>query len=77
MSCHVPSERTQREPDRCCRYDMYKHIDERQAAKRGRPYTDKFVDGLPVGLKLPNGITIGGAHEDGVDGVQGRSHKLA
>lgn len=53
----------------CCSYDMYKHIDERLAAKRGQPYTDNFVDGLPVGLKLPSGITIGDAHEDGMDGV--------
>lgn len=38
---------------------MYKDIEEKLAAKRGNTYTGKFICGLPMGLKLPNGITIG------------------
>lgn len=38
---------------------MYKDIDEKVAAKRGQAYVDKFICGLPVGLQLPNGVTIG------------------
>lgn len=45
------------------RYDMYKDIDEKLATKRGQPYEDKFVCGLPIGLELPNGITIGESTE--------------
>ncbi|KAJ5200836.1 Monooxygenase FAD-binding [Penicillium cf. griseofulvum] len=41
-------------------YDMYRDIDEKLAIKRGTPYTDKFFCGLPIGLELPNGVTIGG-----------------
>ncbi|KAK3322003.1 hypothetical protein B0H66DRAFT_553087 [Apodospora peruviana] len=37
-------------------YDMYKHIEEKLAEKRGQEYTDKFVSGLPFGLELPSGI---------------------
>ncbi|KAJ5465567.1 hypothetical protein N7530_009354 [Penicillium desertorum] len=40
-------------------YDMHKDIEEKLAAKRGATYTDKFLCGLPIGLELPNGITIG------------------
>ncbi|KAJ5762570.1 uncharacterized protein N7511_005952 [Penicillium nucicola] len=40
-------------------YDMYRDIEEKLAAKRGTTYTDKFISGLPIGLELPNGITIG------------------
>ncbi|KAJ6090047.1 hypothetical protein N7467_005263 [Penicillium canescens] len=40
-------------------YDMYRDIEEKLAAKRGTAYADKFINGLPVGLELPNGITIG------------------
>ncbi|KAI2673629.1 hypothetical protein CBS147317_7626 [Penicillium roqueforti] len=40
-------------------YDMYRDIEEKLAAKRGTTYTDKFLCGLPIGLELPNGITIG------------------
>lgn len=42
---------------------MYKDIDEKLAAKRGQLYTDKFINGLPIGLELPNGITIGTEQE--------------
>ncbi|KAJ5469179.1 hypothetical protein N7475_006931 [Penicillium sp. IBT 31633x] len=41
-------------------YDMYKDIEEKLAAKRETTYTDRFLCGLPIGLELPNGITIGG-----------------
>ncbi|KAJ5488424.1 Monooxygenase FAD-binding [Penicillium expansum] len=41
-------------------YDMHKDIEEKLAAKRGTTYTEKFLCGLPIGLELPNGITIGG-----------------
>ncbi|KAJ6164650.1 hypothetical protein N7470_003322 [Penicillium chermesinum] len=40
-------------------YDMYKDVEEKLAAKRGISYTDKYICGLPVGLELPSGITIG------------------
>ena len=42
-----------------CRYDMFKDVDEHLAARRGVAFTEKFVKGLPIGLKLPSGITIG------------------
>jgi salicylate hydroxylase len=38
---------------------MYRDIEEKLAAKRGTRYADKFISGLPIGLELPNGITIG------------------
>ena len=38
---------------------MYKDIEESLAEKRGVPFTDKFTKGLPIGLKLSNGVTIG------------------
>lgn len=41
------------------RYDMYRDIEEKLAVKRGSLYTGQFVCGLPVGLELPSGITIG------------------
>ncbi|KAJ6441094.1 Fungal specific transcription factor [Purpureocillium lavendulum] len=40
-------------------YDMFKDVDEHLAARRGVAFTEKFVKGLPMGLKLPSGITIG------------------
>ncbi|KAJ5560757.1 hypothetical protein N7535_008954 [Penicillium sp. DV-2018c] len=40
-------------------YDMYKDIEEKLASKQGRTYTEAFLCGLPIGLELPNGITIG------------------
>jgi len=39
-------------------YDMYKHVEEKLAERRGQKYTDKFVRGLPFGLELPSG-TVG------------------
>lgn len=38
---------------------MHKDAEERLAARRGVPFTEKFIRGLPVGLKLPSGITVG------------------
>jgi salicylate hydroxylase len=38
---------------------MYRDIEEKLASKRDTPYTDKFKAGLPIGMKLPNGVTIG------------------
>ncbi|GAB7332725.1 hypothetical protein MBLNU13_g04470t1 [Cladosporium sp. NU13] len=40
-------------------YDMYRDIEEKLAARKQVKYADKFICGLPVGLKLPNGIVIG------------------
>lgn len=40
-------------------YDMHRDIEEKLAAKRGTTYNAKFLCGLPIGLELPNGITIG------------------
>jgi salicylate hydroxylase len=41
-------------------YDMYKDIEEVVAKDRGVPFEQKFIRGLPVGLKLSNGVTVGG-----------------
>ena len=41
-------------------YDMYKDIDQAFAERKGRTYTDKYIRGLPFGLKLSNGITVTG-----------------
>lgn len=38
---------------------MYKDIEERLARRRGQQYVDKYIRGLPIGLTLPNGVTIG------------------
>ncbi|CAI7594265.1 unnamed protein product [Penicillium bialowiezense] len=40
-------------------YDMYRDIEEKLAAKRGSAWAEKFVCGLPIGLELPNGVTVG------------------
>ncbi|KAF1361338.1 putative salicylate hydroxylase [Lizonia empirigonia] len=40
-------------------YDMYKDVDQALAEIRGQPYTDKYIRGLPIGLKLSNGLTVG------------------
>ena len=46
---------------------MYRDIEEKLAARKQVKYADKFICGLPVGLKLPNGIIIGASNscEDG------------
>ena len=38
---------------------MYKDIEENLAGKRGIPFTDKYTHGLPIGLKMSNGVTVG------------------
>ena len=38
---------------------MYKDIDETFAKRSGVPYTGKFLNGLPIGLKLSNGVVVG------------------
>ncbi|KIW97221.1 uncharacterized protein Z519_02613 [Cladophialophora bantiana CBS 173.52] len=40
-------------------YDMYKDIEEILAQRRGLPFEEKFIRGLPIGLELPNGVVIG------------------
>ncbi|KAJ5889294.1 hypothetical protein N7504_010104 [Penicillium tannophilum] len=40
-------------------YDMYSDINEKLARIAGIEYDDNYVSGLPVGLELPNGVTIG------------------
>ncbi|KAH8817284.1 putative salicylate hydroxylase [Xylogone sp. PMI_703] len=40
-------------------YDMYKDVEEAIAMRRGLPFKEKFIKGLPIGLKLSNGVTIG------------------
>lgn len=42
-----------------CSYDMYSDINEKLARIAGIEYDDNYVSGLPVGLELPNGVTIG------------------
>lgn len=41
------------------RYDMYKDVEEALAQRAGTPFTQKFTKGLPIGMKLPNGVVIG------------------
>jgi salicylate hydroxylase len=38
---------------------MYSDIDEKLAQLAGIEYTDNYVSGLPIGLELPTGVTIG------------------
>lgn len=40
-------------------YDMYRDVEQALAEIRGQPYTDKFIRGLPIGLTLSNGLTVG------------------
>ncbi|KAI0477374.1 salicylate hydroxylase [Xylariaceae sp. FL0804] len=39
-------------------YDMRKDVEEALARARGTPFTDKFVRGLPLGLKLAGGAVV-------------------
>ncbi|RDA95889.1 hypothetical protein CP533_5225 [Ophiocordyceps camponoti-saundersi (nom. inval.)] len=41
-------------------YDMHMDIQERLASRRGVDFPPGFIRGLPIGLKLPSGVTIGG-----------------
>lgn len=38
---------------------MYKDIEQHLAQRRGEAYTEKFIDGLPIGLELPSGVVVG------------------
>lgn len=38
---------------------MYMDVEEVLATRKSRPFTHKFIRGLPVGLKLSNGTTVG------------------
>ncbi|KAF7560224.1 hypothetical protein G7046_g3930 [Stylonectria norvegica] len=40
-------------------YDMYKDISEMLAKRQGKTFTEKFIRGLPIGLEMPNGVTVG------------------
>lgn len=40
-------------------YDMYKDVEESLAKQRQVSFTDKYIHGLPIGLKMSNGVTIG------------------
>ncbi|KAK5037669.1 hypothetical protein LTS07_001136 [Exophiala sideris] len=40
--------------------EMNADIDEALAEQRGEPFTAAYIHGLPIGLKLPNGVVIGG-----------------
>lgn len=40
-------------------YDMHKDVEEKLAKKRNTPFTDQFINGLPIGLKLSNGVMVG------------------
>lgn len=40
-------------------YDMYKDVEESLAKQRQASFTDKYIHGLPIGLKMSNGVTIG------------------
>lgn len=41
-------------------YDMYKDIDQAYAEMDGVAYTDRYIRGLPFGLRLSNGVQIAG-----------------
>lgn len=38
---------------------MYKDIEEAIARRKGLPFTAPYTKGLPFGLKLSNGVTVG------------------
>ncbi|KAF4242427.1 hypothetical protein CNMCM6805_002940 [Aspergillus fumigatiaffinis] len=40
-------------------YDMYKDVEEVLAKRRGQPFTQQYIRGLPIGLKLSNGTVVG------------------
>lgn len=40
-------------------YDMRRDVEEKVALRRGREYKGPFVQGLPVGLEMPNGVVVG------------------
>jgi salicylate hydroxylase len=40
-------------------YDMYRDIEEKLAKAQGEKYSGGFLNGLPLGLELPNGVIVG------------------
>lgn len=40
-------------------YNMQMHIDEVFSERTGQAYTHNYTRGLPMGLKLSNGYTVG------------------
>lgn len=38
---------------------MYQDAEEVLARRRNEQYTGKHLHGLPIGMELPNGITVG------------------
>lgn len=38
---------------------MYKDVEEVLAKQTRTPFTDKYMQGLPIGLKMSNGVTVG------------------
>lgn len=38
---------------------MYKDVEESLAKQRNVSYADKYIRGLPIGLKMSNGVTVG------------------
>lgn len=40
-------------------YDMYEDVKEKLAEAQGRKYEGRFLSGLPLGLEMPNGVTVG------------------
>ncbi|KAF2997933.1 hypothetical protein E8E13_005366 [Curvularia kusanoi] len=40
-------------------YDMYKDIEEKLTTIRGEKFLAPFIAGLPIGLEMPNGVTVG------------------
>lgn len=38
---------------------MYKDVEESLAEQRHISYTDNYIKGLPIGLEMSNGVTVG------------------
>lgn len=38
---------------------MYKDIEEAIARQKKTPFMEKYINGLPIGLKLSNGMIVG------------------
>jgi salicylate hydroxylase len=38
---------------------MYNDIEEKLARQKGTAFTEKYINGLPFGLKLSSGVIIG------------------
>lgn len=43
---------------------MHEDIAESFAKKRGELFRGSYINGLPIGLRLPNGVTIGESPDD-------------